>query len=182
MGFALPLMAVASVVGAGLSAYGQYNQMEANSATANYQAQVARNNALVANQNAAWAGQAGEAKEAAQGMKNAARIGQEKAALGAGGIDVNTGSAANTITSSKELGMTDVGTIASNSAREVYGYEVASTGDIAQANLLETEAQNYASAAPVDALGTFLSGASSGGSKYASWLSGLSNPNNTPTV
>lgn len=169
MGFAL---AAASLVGAAVSAYGSYEQGQANAAAANYQAQVARNNAVIAEQNVAWTGESGAAKESAQGMKNAAAVGNLKAKQGASGIDINTGSSANVRAAAAELGELDLGTTRSNTSREAYGYEVAATGDTAQAQLLQTEASNYASAAPISALGTFLTGASSVGSKYSSWGGG----------
>lgn len=167
MGFALPVM---GLIGSAVSAYGAYQGAQANAAAANYQAQVARNNALIARQNAAWTAASGAAKEAAQGMKNAAAVGNLKAKQGASGVDINTGSSANVRAAAAELGQLDLATTRSNTSREAYGYEVAATGDVAQANLLQSEASNYANMAPISSLGTFLTGASSVGSKYASWF------------
>jgi hypothetical protein len=171
MGFAAPLMAIAGIAGAGISAYGAYEGAQANAASAAYQSQVAKNNALIANQNAAWAAQAGSAKEAAQGMKNAAAVGSLKAKQAASGIDVNSGSSANVAAAASELGELDLMTTRSNAARDVYGYEVQSTSDTAQSQLLQSQSQNYSNMAPLSALGTFLSGASSVGGKYAGWNS-----------
>src|SRR6266852_7088527 len=55
----LPMAAV-GLLGAGVSAFGQYESGQANSAAAAYQAQVAANNAKIAMQNATWESQAGE--------------------------------------------------------------------------------------------------------------------------
>src|SRR5215475_9180774 len=159
-------MAVAGLAGTAISAMGVRNQAEANAQAAAYQAQVAQNNAMIERQNEAWAGQAGAAKEAIQGMKNRAEVGTIKAKQGAAGIDVNTGSAAQVTTAAKELGVLDTATTRSNSAREAYGYAVAATGDVAQSQLLQTEAKNYQESATPAALGTFLSGASSVGSNW----------------
>lgn len=167
MGFALPVMAL---VGAAVSAYGSYESAKSNAAAANYQSQVAKNNAQIAQQNAVFSAQAGAAKESAQGMKNAAAVGNLKAKQAASGVDVDTGSSANVMAAAKELGSLDLGTTRSNTSKEVYGYEVAATGDTAQAQLLQSEASNYSNMAPISALGTFLTGAGSAGSKYASWF------------
>lgn len=169
MGMALGVM---GMMGAALGGVGSYESAEASAQAASYQAQVARNNALIANQNAAWAGEAGAAKESAQGMKNAAQVGNLKAKQGASGVDVNTGSSANVAAAAAELGNLDLGTTRSNTAREVYGYETQSVSDTAQANLDQAEASNYSTMAPLGALGTFLSGASSVGAKYASLYGG----------
>ena len=166
MGFA-PVLGAVGLAGAGLSAIGAYNSAEANSQAAAYQAQVARNNAIIAGQNTAWTAASGAAKEAAIGMQTRAQVGQIKAAQGASGIDVNTGSAAAVQRSAAELGELKQQTSQSNTAREAYGYEVQSGSDVAQAQLEEAESHNYSQEAPIAGLGTFLSGASSVGANWA---------------
>jgi len=146
---------------------------------------VARNNAMIARQNAVWTEQSGVAKETAQGMKTAATVGGIKASQGASGIDVNTGSAATVRQAAAKLGALDALTIRSNTAREAYGYEVAATSDTAQAGLLEMEAKQAKTAGDVDALGTFLTGASSVGFKYKMLQLGASgggSPQTNPLV
>jgi hypothetical protein len=98
--------------------------------------------------------------------------GRAKAAQGASGIDVNTGSAANVRTAIAKLGALDALTIRSNTARAVYGYEVAATSDEAQSQLLSAEAKQAGTAGDISALGTFLSSASSVGAKYAGMQTG----------
>jgi membrane protein involved in colicin uptake len=160
-------VAGAGLVGAGLSSYGAYEGGQATAASANYQAQVAANNAKIAQENAQMEAASGASKEAAQGMKTAATAATAKAAQGASGIDVNTGSAANVRQAIGKLGALDALTIRSNTARSVYGYEVAATSDTAQSQLLEMQASQAQSAGDISALGTFLSGASSVGAKFA---------------
>jgi hypothetical protein len=68
MGAAIgPLMLVGGLAGAGLSAAGNYGSMQAQSANASYQAQVAANNAKTAMQNAGMDTQAGEIAASNQG-------------------------------------------------------------------------------------------------------------------
>jgi hypothetical protein len=73
-----------------------------------------------------------------------------------------------------KLGALDALTIRSNTARAVYGYEVQESNDLAQSQLLESEAKQAREAGDLSALGTFLSGASSVGAKYAPLQSGNS--------
>lgn len=169
----LPL-AVLGIAGAATSAYGAYESGQANSAAATYQSQVAANNAAIDRQNIAMTEASGSAKEAAQGMKTAASVGSLKAGQAASGVDVNTGSAADVRVAAGKLGALDALTIRSNTAREAYGYEVQETSDTANSQLLQMEASQAKTAGDIGALGTFLTGASSVGSKYAGLQLGTS--------
>jgi len=161
------LMLGMGVAGAGISALGAYNQGQAQGANADYQSQVAANNAMIARQNIGITEASGAAKEAAEGMKTRASVGAIKAAQGASNIDVNTGSAAAVRQAAGKLGALDALTIRSNTAREAYGYDVAATSDTAESQLLKGEAGQARQAGDISALGTFLSGASSVGQKFA---------------
>lgn len=77
-------LAVAAV-GAGVSAYSAVQQGNAAKSAADYNAAVARNNALQAQQVAAG-------NEAAAARKAQFLLGQQKAAAGASGVDPNSGS------------------------------------------------------------------------------------------
>jgi hypothetical protein len=163
--------AVAGIAGAGVSAYGQYQGMEAQAGNAAYQSQVAANNALIAKQNAQLDIESGEQSAAVQQMKTRQTVGTTKAQQAAAGIDVNTGSAVDVRAGESEVGMLDALTLRSNAARSAYGQEVAAVSATAQSQLLSTEAQQYRDAAPWAAMGTLLTGASSVGGRYASYLS-----------
>ena len=162
----IPLLAI-GLAGAAVSAFGSVEAGNAAKASSDYQAQVARNNALIAGQNAAWTAESGESKVAAQGMKTAETVGKTKAAQGASNIDVNTGSAIGVQHAESKLGALDALTIRSNSAREAYGYEVAASSDTAEAGLLEQQGSQQQTAGDIGGLSSFLSGASSVGSNYA---------------
>lgn len=166
----------AGLVGAGTSAYGAYKSGQANAASAMYQSQVAANNALIAKQNISLTQAAGDAQEAALGMKTSASVGAMKAAQGASGVDVNTGSNANVRLAAGKLGALDMLTTRSNTARAAYGYEVAEESDTAESELLQSEASQAKTAGDISALGTFLSGASSVGAKYAPLQLGANSP------
>ena len=162
----LPLLAV-GLAGAAVSAFGSVEAGNAAKASSDYQAQVARNNATIANQNVAWTAESGESKVAAQGMKTAANVGATKAAQGASNIDVNSGSASNVRVAEGKLGALDALTIRSNNSREAYGYEVASVSDTAESGLLTQQGKQQQIAGDIGGVSSFLSGASSVGSKYA---------------
>jgi hypothetical protein len=164
-----PLALVGGLAGAGISAAGQYGSMQAQSANAAYQAQVAAMNSKIALSNAAMATQSGEISAANQGMKTRSAVGSIQAAQGASGVDVNSGSAPKVRAAAAEVGTMDALTIRSNAAKQAYGYQVAATGDTAESQLLESESQQASAAAPIGALGSFLSSASSVGNTYSKW-------------
>jgi hypothetical protein len=158
-----------TLLGGAVSAFGQYQGGQATKAADYYQAQVARNNAVIEEQNAAWTTQAGEAASEKQAMDTRAKAGTIRTALAAGGIDPNTGSAAKIETAQAQLGELDAMTLRSDTARKVYGFKVAETGDIAQAQLLETEGTQAVKAGDIAAFGSLLGGATSAagyGAKY----------------
>ena len=161
------LFAGLGLAGTAISAGGAYAQGEAASANAAYQAQVAANNAAIAQRNARMDIQSGEVQATNAELKTRAQVGQEKATQGAAGIDVNTGSAPNVRTATEQLGALNAMTIRSNAAKAAYGQEVSATSATAQSQLLSAESQQYAEAAPLGAAGTLLSGASTVGGRYA---------------
>ena len=119
MGFVAPLAMAASAIGGAASAYGTYEAGQARGAAADYQSQVAENNAIIADRNADYATKVGEIDIARQGMKNRAVLGSIKAGQGASGVDVNTGSSADVQGAAAELGMLDALTIRSDSGRDL---------------------------------------------------------------
>jgi len=165
----LPIALVGGLVGAGISAYGSYESMEAQSANAAYQAQVAANNAKIAQQNAGMDIQSGEIQAANQGLKTRAAVGTTKAQEAAQGVDVNTGSFPQVRAAESELGMMDALTLRSDAAKAAYGQEVAATSETAQSGLYTAQSTQAANAAPIGALGTLLGSASSVGSTYAKY-------------
>lgn len=173
MGVALGVLsavsAVAGLAGAGLSAASAYSSSEAQSAQAAYQAQVAKNNATIASQDAKLDIQAGETAAVNKGLQTRAQVGQEKAAQGASGIDVNSGSAVDVRAGQASMGMLDALTIRSNASKAAYAKEVEANSNTAQGKLMQAESTQEAEAAPIGALGSLLSGASSVGGNWAKY-------------
>lgn len=150
-----------AIVAAATSAYGVEQNAQAQSANASYQAQVAKNNQTVANANAQFASQRGEALAGQQQQKTRATVGAIKAQQAANNIDTDTGSAVDVRSSAEQLGQLDALTVRSNAAREVYGFQTQGANFSAQAGLLESESDQAASAGNLGAAGSLLGGASS---------------------
>lgn len=168
MGFdavTLGLMAV----GAGVSAYGKYEQGQATSAAASYRAQVADNNAKIARQNAGLDIQAGEIAATNKGLQTRATVGKEKAYAAASGVDVAGGSTADVRAGTAQMGMLDSLTIRSDAAKKAYSDEVQATSYEAQAGLDRMESEQAKTAGDIGAFGTLLSGASTVGGNYLKW-------------
>jgi len=169
MGFDPVSLAVVGTAGALVKGAGDLEAGQAKSAADAYQAQVAANNAKIAQQDARFDIQAGETAGFNRGMKTRAAVGQEKAAQGASGIDVNTGSAVATRSGEAEVGMLDALTIRSNAAKQAYAKEVEATSDTAQGQLLQTESQQDLEAGEFGAAGDLLSGATTVGGNWAKY-------------
>ena len=172
----------AALLGVGLaggiiSAIGSFSSMEAQSANAAYQAQVAANNAAIARQNAGLDFAAGNIQAANAEMKTRATVGATLAGESASGVAVGSGSFPKVRAAESELGMYDALTIRSNAAKAAYSQEVAATSETAQSGLYAMESKEAAAAAPLGAAGTLLSSASTVGSNYAKYLQSAPPPN-----
>ena len=118
--------AVGSAVMQGIQAK---NAAQAERNAAEYNAQIANNNAIIAAQQRSTTLQQGEA-EAHKSMRDQAQmIGAQRAQMAANGIDLTQGSAQDILASTKFLGGIDVNTIQSNAARQAWGYEVQGMND-----------------------------------------------------
>jgi hypothetical protein len=96
---------------------------------------VTQNNAIVANQNAQYASEAGLAQAAATSLKGASQAGKVKTAQAASGIDVNTRSAVNVQASERETNVLSSETVLNNAELQYYGYRAAAPGYERQAGL-----------------------------------------------
>jgi len=181
MCIATAAIAATALAGASVSAAGTvYSGMAAGDA-ASYQAEVARNNSLIAEENAAYASKAGQAQASAVSLKGAAKVGKIKTAQAANNIDVNTGSAVNVRASEREAGVLDTATVLSNAELEAYGYRAKGTGYTAESGLLTTQAEEAPIGAGIGATGSLLSGASAVGFKFGGGgTPGTVGPNQTP--
>lgn len=162
-------LAVVGAAGVGLNAFGSYESGMSSSAAASYQAQIAANNAITANQNAKWDIQAGDIAATNEELKTRAQIGTAKANQGASGIDVNTGSSADVREGMTETGTANALTVRSNAAKQAYGAQVEAVSDTAQSKLDTMQAEQAQEAGEIGGLGSLLSGAATVGANYNKW-------------
>lgn len=167
MAIAAPLALAAGIGGAGVTAAGKLEAGAAAANAANYQAEVARNNAIIAQQNADYAIKSGQVQAANQSMKGRAISGKIKANQAASGVDVNTGSAVDVQQSQREVNKLDTDTVLNNAELKAYGYRSDASNFTAQAGLDEMQAEQAPIGAAFDAAGGLLSSASSVGGKWA---------------
>jgi len=124
-----------AIIGTAASAAGSVGGGIASAQAANYQGQVARNNATIAANNARYSASATSAATTQAGLQARAKDASVKAGAAANGVDVDTGSAANVLTSQRELGDLDTATVANRGAQQVYGYRSQAVSDTAQSQL-----------------------------------------------
>jgi len=153
-------MTVLAAASAAVSAIGSIEGGYAAQNAADYQAQVARNNAQIAEQNAVYATQAGRAAAENQSRKGAAQVGQIKVAQAAGGVDVNSGSAEDVQVGQREVNQLDTETVLNNAQLHAYGYRTQATNFQAEANLDTMKGEQAVEGAYLKAGGDLLSSAS----------------------
>jgi hypothetical protein len=168
---------VLGLVGAGVSAGGALLGGIAQGNAASYQAQVAQNNAQIAQQNATYSLQAGNAKVEQAGLKAAEDVGAAKTALAANNVDVNSGSALDVETGTRQKGALNQYTIANDAELQAYGYRTQATGFEAQAGLDDATATEAPIGAAIGATGSLLSDASALPAKFPSFFGAGDNAN-----
>jgi hypothetical protein len=161
MGLAvLPAVALAATaVGAGVSAYGAIENGEAQKSAANYQAQVASNNAQIANLNANAAIQTGNTQLQAAQEQASQHQGMIRAVMGAGGVDLNSGSALRNQEGEAEVDQINEATITSNAARSAWNYQNEGADYTAQSGLDTMQGEQAQSAGFMSGFSSLLSGA-----------------------
>jgi hypothetical protein len=137
------------------AAIGDYN-------SGRYNAQVARNNKVIAEQNASLAIDKGNAAIQQMRQRTAQTIGTERAMQGASGFDVNSGSNARTQADTARIGATDAATIAQNAARSAWGFQVQGQNDQAQAGLDMAKGIN-------GGIQSLIGGGSNAADRWAKW-------------
>ncbi|WP_439392325.1 hypothetical protein ACRQ5Q_22275 [Bradyrhizobium sp. PMVTL-01] len=166
MGVAL---GAAGIAGSVIQGVGAVESGYAKSESDAYQAQVAANNAKIAQQDATLEIQAGDVAAFNRQMKTRAQVGSEKARQGASGIDVNTGSAVDVRAGTEELGMLDALTVRSDASKRAYAKQVEATSDTAQSELLKSQSEQDVTAGWLSGAGTLLSNASSVGANWSKY-------------
>lgn len=166
----LGMMAVGGQAAGGIvSAYGAKTSSEAQATNAMYGAAVARNNSIIAEQNAEYATQKGMSQEEISRMRTGLDIGTARASMGASGVRLGGDTPARVVGDIAATGELDAETIRNNAAREAYGYRMQGANFSQQAQLDTMEAGQDIKAGKINVLTSLISGASSAGGKYASF-------------
>lgn len=152
-----------AAAGVAISAYSAVSAGQAQSANAKYQAQVAKNNQTISNQNATYATQAGEEQATEASQKARAQQAKLIASQAANGIDVNTGSAVDVQQSERETGNLNTSTVLNNAMLRAYGYRTQATNFGAQSALDTAESDQASTGGDLKGLSTLVGGAKSSG-------------------
>lgn len=155
-----------SAIGAGVTTAGTISQGQANKSAAAYQAQVARNNQTIAQQNAQQAAQAGSVSAQARDFANRQRTGAILAGQAASGIDIESGSSQEVRKSSEELGRLDTATVMANALNTARSYSTQAENFGAQAGLDTLQARNASTAGYLTGGASLIGGASSFADKW----------------
>lgn len=167
-GYAVTVMDILGVGGVLLSGAGMYNQSQATQANAEYQAAVARNNQIIANQQADDAIARGQQAEEDHRRKVRQVLGAQKASLAGTGVALeDETSASNVLQDTAQFGELDSLQIRANAAREAYGYRAQAGNFGGESQLQLARAASEASNTPLLLGSTFISGAATVGDRWA---------------
>lgn len=167
---AIPAVALAATaIGTGVSAYGAIQQGQAQKAASAYQAQVAQNNATIASMNANAEIEKGNQQLQAAQEQASQRQGMIRAVMGAGGVELDNGSALRNQEGMAQVDQLNQATITSNAARAAWNYRNQSANYGAQAQIDTMQGNNAATAGYMSGFSSLLSGAGSFAKSYNSF-------------
>jgi hypothetical protein len=130
----------ASAAGAIMSAGSAYQQAQGQRSSLQYQASVARTNAVFAGYQASDAVRNGQTAEGAQDLKTGQMIGTQRARLAASGVDLGEGSASDILTTTRYMGKRDALQIHDNAMMQAWGYRTQQQSFLDDASRAEGEA------------------------------------------
>lgn len=151
--FATIMMGAMALNGA-MTIMGQQQAAKAQQAAANYNAEVARNNATIAEKNVRQQQLEGARQEEAQRLKTANLLGSQKAAFGASGVDMNVGSAVDVQASTAFYGQEDLLSIRAGVKAQEDRLHQQATDFTNQAQMSIAEGKNARRAANIQSVGT----------------------------
>lgn len=161
-----PIAIAAAVAASALTAYGQLEAGKAAKQAGDYNAAIARNNQIIAERQAEDAVKRGDIAADEQRRKTARIAGAQKAAIGASGIALDSGTPMDIFGDTAAFGELDALTIKSNAAREAYGYQVQGMNFEAEGAMARTRGNNAQRASYIQAGSTLLGGAAQAGDMY----------------
>jgi hypothetical protein len=162
---------VGSIGGGVLGAFGADRKADAEQEAYGYKAQVARNNAIIAERNAQAAIESGDVAGQVSGLKTKNLVAQQLVVQAGSGLDVNTGSAVDVRQSAADLGRLDTLTIINNALKQSKGYKAQAGNFLAEADLNESAGRYAREAGDIGIMTSLLGGATSVGDKWAGFRS-----------
>src|SRR5262245_54392577 len=140
--FTLAAISIGTTIAGGVvGAVGASYQSKANADMANYQAAVARNNAIIAQRNADYELMRGESEAQREGLKERSNIGAIVGGLSASGLDISSGSPEDVRDSSQKLAQYNQEVIRNDASRRSYAYLTQKTEQQAEAQLYDAKAR-----------------------------------------
>lgn len=133
----------------------------------NFKAGIAKLNADINKQNAAWSLNSGAIKAANYGLKAGQEIADTKVVQAASGLDVNSGSKEAVRDTQSAVAKYDQNLIRADAAKTAYGYETKASADKAEAELDRVSADNAGKAGKLGVLSSIIGTASSVASKWS---------------
>lgn len=163
----LTAISVGGAAAGGLTkALGSFLGGQASSQAYNYQAGVAKLNASIQKQNAAYERDVGEVKAQQSGMKTANQVSQIKSVQSGSNLSVSGASAENVRDSQHAIGQFDQNVIRSNAARRAYGYDVEAMQQETQSQVYKMAGSNAKRSGLIDTASSILGTASSVAGKW----------------
>lgn len=154
---------VGSLVGTGVTAYGQMQQASAASAQADYQSKVAANNAASAEMEARYAEEQGQRNAEEQRRKTAVMMGAQRARMGTSGAVADTGSFLDLSLDTARMGELDALALLDEGNLAAWRARTQGANYKAQSGLYSMSASNNSW---LPAAGTLLSGVGQAGMGY----------------
>lgn len=158
---------VVAAIGVGVGTYSSIQAGQAQKSAAAYQAQVAANNATIAGMNANAVISEGNQKLQAAQEQAAQHQGMIRAAFGASGVDLDSGSALRDQQGVAEIDSLNQATITSNAARSAWNFRNQGSDFTASAALDAQKGSDAATAGYMSGFSTLISGAGTTASNYA---------------
>ena len=140
------------------SAVGQYQQGQAQAKQAEYQAGIARNNAIMAQHEADYRAKTGVQERQQHQLKIEQLKGAQRAAIGASGVEMTSGSPLDLLMDTSEQGAADLLRIDQNTALDIWRIRGGQANYEAQAGLFDASAAGYRSGGAFGAGTTLLTG------------------------
>ena len=170
-----PVSATMATVSAGAGIAGQFMKNQSSSNLADYQAQVALDNQIAAQQQEQNIVNQGVTSMQQQELKNSQQIGANRARLAASGLDITVGSPADVLSDTADLGLQDAAAIRNNTVNQAYNASVQVMNDTAQARMAQYNAKNLQNQ---NMLSTIQTGLDLGGNVLDSFTSSGQQPPN----